>query len=99
MYGRLTIGISVFGRRSLVTNSVSDSTPKGHVDDPDNESDKCREGGTKGHEDGTDTGVAGAAEAEYCGKKGEYSCYGVEDHSGSQVVNSGCVETIKAGEI
>ena len=102
MHERLTISITVLGERSLdttVTNSVSDSTPKGHVDNPDYESDKCSEGGTEGHEDGTDTGVAGAAEAKYCGKEGECGCYGVEDHGGSHVVNSGCVEAIKTGGV
>ena len=102
MNGRLTISISVLGRCSLdttVTDSVSDSTPKGHIDNPDNESDKRSEGGTEGHEDGTDTRVASAAEAKYRGKEGECGCYGVEDHGGSQVVDSSCVETINTGGI
>ena len=78
-------------------NSVSDRTPKGHVDNPDDESDKSCEGSTEGHEDSTDAGVAGAAEAKYCGKESEYGCYGVEDHGRSHVVDNGCVGAIQAG--
>ena len=94
---RLTIRISVLGLDTTVANSVSDNTPKGHVDNPDDESDKCGEGSTEGHEEGTNTGVPGTAEAKYCGKESECGCYGVEDHGGSQVVDSGCVEAINAG--
>ena len=96
---RLTIRISVLGLDTTLTNSVSDNTPKGHVDNPDDESDECGEGGTEGHEEGTDTGVPGTTEAKNCGKEGECGCYGVEDHGGSHVVDSGCVEAINTGEI
>lgn len=77
---------------------VSDDAPKGHVDDPDDKSDKSCESGREGHEDGANTRVASAAEAKDCGKEGEYGCYWVEDHGRSQVVDSGCVKTIIAGE-
>ena len=96
----LTICISILGRSiygTIVANSVSDETPKGHVDDPDDKGDKGCKGGTEGHEDGTDTGVTGAAEAKDCSKEGEYGCYRVEDHGRSQVVDSGCIKTIITG--
>ena len=99
--GRLTICISVLDKStcgSIFANTVSDDTPKGHVDDPDDKSDKSCEGGTEGHEDGADTGVAGAAETKDCGKEGECGSYRVEDHGSSDIVDSSCVKTIIAGE-
>jgi hypothetical protein len=98
--GRLTICISVLGRRScgtILADSVSDDTPEGHVDDPDDERDEGCEGGAEGHEDGADARVAGAAEAEDCSEEGKYSGHGMEDHRGGEAADGECVETVIAG--
>lgn len=91
------VGISILSSassRTVVSDSVTDDSPEGHVDDPDDEGDERRKGSAEGHEDCANSAESSAAETKDDCNEGKCSSNGMEDEHVRQVVQSLCTESI-----
>lgn len=77
-----------------MSDSVTDDSPEGHVDDPDDEGDERRKGSAEGHEDCANSAESSAAETKDDCNKSKCSSNGMEDEHVRQVVQSLCAEGI-----